>query len=155
MVICQTEKTILTCPFVCFGSQKCDIPKYIWSDITIRLKKHYTWCCCFVVVACHVCNLRSSNSSIVCIQWKSVTELAAQNTSCEIISARAGCPDCNCTYVCDAQGVWAGGTGWAVSMLGEPQEADHHSLPDHHPHVPRDHKWPARIQRLEPQTHHC
>lgn len=52
-------------------------------------------------------------------------------------------------HVSDVQGVWAGGTGRAVTMLGEPQEADHHTVPDHHPHIPGDHKWPARVQRLE------
>lgn len=50
------------------------------------------------------------------------------------------------------QGVWARGAGWAVRVLGEPQEADHHAVSDHHPHLPGDHKWPAWIQRLETQA---
>ena len=50
------------------------------------------------------------------------------------------------------QGVWAGGTGGTVPMLGEPQTADHHSVSDHHPHLPGNHKWLARVQRWEPQA---
>lgn len=55
------------------------------------------------------------------------------------------------------QGVWTGGAGWAVSMLGEPQKADHHTVSDHNPHVPGYHHWPARIQRSEKQASmwHC
>lgn len=34
-------------------------------------------------------------------------------------------------------------------MLGEPQEADHHSVSDNYPNLPGNHKWPARIQRWE------
>lgn len=43
-------------------------------------------------------------------------------------------------FAFDVQSVRAGGTGGAVSVLGEPQEADHHSVSDHHPHLPGDHK---------------
>lgn len=68
-------------------------------------------------------------------------------SSCEIISAPAGLLNRTCSRVM-LQSVRAGGTGGAVPMLGEPPPADHHTVPDHHPHLPGDHKWPARIQRL-------
>lgn len=53
-----------------------------------------------------------------------------------------------CCFIC-VQSVWAWGTGGTVSMLGEPQEADHHSVSDNYPNLPGNHKWPAWIQRWE------
>lgn len=55
--------------------------------------------------------------------------------------------------LCGVQSVWAGGAGGAFTLLGEPEEGDHRSVPDHHPHLPRDHQRPAWIQRSELHTH--
>lgn len=45
------------------------------------------------------------------------------------------------------QSVWTGGVGGAVSLLGEPPAPDRHSVPDHHPHIPRESDWPPSVQR--------
>lgn len=42
----------------------------------------------------------------------------------------------NTLYSLCVKGVWVGGVGGVVSILGEYKEADHHSISDHHPHLP-------------------
>lgn len=101
----------------------------------------------FSTVACDVCNLRSWKCATVRFYCRGLNWTGC--TDCELweligASAARTVPRSFVALVVP-QGLWAGGTGWAVSVLGKPQEADHHSVPDHHPHLPGDHQWPARV----------